>query len=79
MVYFIENQKVELLVANWHDNKEYVINKRNLNQTLHHGLLIQEVQRAIKLNQEACIKPYINMNTQLRKNAKTDFKKYLSS
>ena len=40
---------------------------------------MQEVQRAIKLNQEACIKPYINANTQLRKNAKTDFKKYLSS
>ena len=37
------------------------------------------MQRAIKLNQEVCIKPYINMNTQLRKNAKTDFKKYLSS
>ena len=33
------------------------------------------MHRIIKLNQEAWLKPYINMNTELRKNANSDFKK----
>ena len=32
-------EKVESLVANLHDKTEYVIHKRNLKQSLRHGLV----------------------------------------
>ena len=60
-------EKVEKLVANLHDKSEYVIYLRNLKQALNHGLVFQKVHKVIKFNPNAFLKPYINMNTDLRK------------
>ena len=68
-------EKVEKLVANLHDKTEYVIHIRNLKQALNHGLILKKVHRVIKFNQEDCLKPYIEMNTELRQEAKNDFEK----
>ena len=68
-------EKVEKLVANLHDKTEYVIHIRNLKQALNHGLILKKVHRMIKFNQEDCLKPYIEMNTELRQEAKNDFEK----
>ena len=68
-------EKVENLVANLNDKTEYVIRIRNLKETLHHGLVLKKVHRVIKFNQNARLKPYIDMNTDLRKKAKNDFEK----
>ena len=55
------------------------IHIRNLKQTLHHGLVLKRVHRVIKFNKEACLKSYIDMNTEHRKNAENDFENIFSS
>ena len=68
-------KRVEKLVANLHDKTEYVIHMRNLKQALNHGLVLKKVNRVIKFNQNAWLKPYIDMKTDLRKKAENDFEK----
>ena len=55
--------------------KNYVDHIGSLKQALNHGLALKKVHRAIKFNQRAWLKEYIEMNTELRKNAKNDFEK----
>ena len=59
-------EKIEKLVANLHDKTEYVIHIRNFKQALNYHLVLKKVHRAIKFNQNAWLKPYIDMNTYLR-------------
>ena len=54
---------------------EYVIHKRNLKQALNHGLVLKKIHEVIKFNENAWLKSYNDMNTDLRKKAKNDFKK----
>ena len=68
-------EKVEKLVCSIEDKEKYVIHIRALKQALNHGLVLKDVHRVIKFNQEAWLKPYIDMNTKLRKEAKNDFEK----
>ena len=57
-------------------NKEnYVIHIRALKQTINHGSELTKVHRIIEFDQEAWLKPYIDMNTDLRKQAENDFEK----
>ena len=62
-------------IANFHDKNEYVIHITNLKQALNHGLVSKNVHRAIKFNQKAWLKSYIDMNTELWKVAKNDYEK----
>ena len=68
-------EKVEKLVANLHENNEYVIHIKILKQALNHELVLKKVHRVIKLNQNAWLKLYIDMKTGVRKKAKNDFEK----
>ena len=68
-------EKVEKLAGNLHDKSECIINIRNLDQALNHRLVLKNVHKVIKFNQNAGLKPYIDMNTELRKKAKNDFAK----
>ena len=52
----------------------YFVHIRALKQALNHRLILKKVHKVIKLNQEAWLKPYIDMNTKLRTDAKNDFK-----
>ena len=59
----------------YHDSNEYVIHIKVCAQALNHGLVLKKVHRAIKFNQNTWLKPYIDINTGLRKKAKNDFEK----
>ena len=63
-------EKVEKLVANLQDEFGYNIQITNFKQGLNHGLALKRFHRVIKFNQNTCLKPYIDVNTDLRKNAK---------
>ena len=46
-----------------------------LKQALDHGLILKKFHKVIHFNQEAWLKKSIDMNTELRKEAKNDFEK----
>ena len=56
---------------------EHVAYINTLKQALNHGLKLEKIHRVTKINQEAWLKPYIDMNTELRIEAKHDFEKDL--
>ena len=63
------------LVCNLFHKKKYVVHINALKQVLNHGLKLKKIHRVIKFNQKEWLKPYIDMNTELRKAAKNDFEK----
>ena len=67
--------KTQKLVCNLHDKKKFVVHISILKQALDHGLKLKKVHRVIEFNQEAWLKKYIDMNTELRKKASNDFEK----
>ena len=71
----IKINKTQKLVCNLHDKKKYVVHISILKQALDHGLKLKKVHRVIEFNQEAWLKKYIDMNTELRKKASNDFEK----
>ena len=60
----------QTLVTNLHDKTESVIHIRNLKLALNHALVLEKVHRVIKFNQNVWLKPYIDMNTALKKSKK---------
>ena len=68
--------KCNKLVYNLFNKKKYVAHINLLKQALNHGLKLKKIHRVIEFNQDAWLKPYIDMNTELRKAAKNDFEKY---
>ena len=72
----IKVEKVEKHVSNLHDKTEYVIHiKKKLKQALNHGLVLKKVHRVLTFNQNACLKLYIDINTDLEKKQKMILKK----
>ena len=67
--------KVEKLICSVEDKEKYVIHITVLKQALKHGLVLRKVNRVIQFNKKDWLKPYIDMNTKLRKEAKNDFEK----
>ena len=67
--------KCNKLVCNLYDKKSYAVHIRSLKQALNHGLILKEVHRVIQFNQEPWLNSYIDMNTELRKQARNDFEK----
>ena len=66
---------VEKLITSIDDKENYVIHISALKQALNHWLILKKVHRVIEFRQEAWLKPYIDMNTRLRTDAKNDLEK----
>ena len=67
--------KYKKLVCNLLNKNQYLAHIKSLKQALNHGLKFKKVHRIIEFNQKAWFKPYIDMNTELRKVAGNDFEK----
>ena len=57
------------------DKQKSVIHIRALKQALNNRLKLKEVHRVINFQQKEWLKPYFDMNTKLRKDAKNEFEK----
>ena len=73
----MEINKCKKLVCNLYNKKKYVAHINTLKQALNHGLKFTKIHQVVEFNQEAWLKLYIDMNTELRKLAKNDFEKDL--
>ena len=73
----MEVNKCKKLVCNLFSKEKYVAHIYSLKQALNHGLKLKKIHRVIEFNQKEWLKPYIDMNTELRKEAKNDFEKDL--
>ena len=67
--------KVKKLVCNVTDKENYSVHIVVLQQALNHGLKLIRVHSIISFRQEAWLKPYIDLNTELRKDKKNEFEK----
>ena len=63
------------LVCNLNYKRNYIVHINVLKQALDHGLKLKKVHRVIEFEQEAWLKEYIDVNTELRKKATNDFEK----
>ena len=49
--------------------KNYVVHIRSSKETLDHGIILKKVHKVIQFKKESWLKPYIDMNAELRKQA----------
>ena len=72
-----KSKEVRKLVPNLRNKEKYVLHYRNLQLYMSLGMKLTKVHRALEFTQKEWMEPYINMNTELRKKATSDFEKDL--
>ena len=76
--YYLKEKKIgkcNKLICGIHDKENYVDHIKVIKQALNYGLILKTVHKVIQFNQEAWMKPYIDMNNEYRKKAKSDIGK----
>ena len=63
----------EKLVLTLEDKEKYVTRDKNLQFHLSQGMRLKKVHRVLEFNQEPWMEPYIRMNTEFRKQPKSNF------
>ena len=63
----------EKLVLTLEDKEKYVVHYKNLQFYLSQGMQLKKLHRVIEFDQEPWMEPYIRMNMEFRKQAKSDF------
>ena len=75
----MEINKCKRLICNLSNKKKYITHINSLKQELNHGLKLKKIYRVIEFNKKEWLKPYIDMNTELRKAAKNDFDELMNN
>ena len=70
---------VEKLIPNLRNKTKYVIHYKNLIQCLREGIKLKKIHRGIKFIESEWMKPYIEMNTNLRTKQKITLRKIFIS
>ena len=68
LTFFLERiriNKYDKLICSLYVKNRYVVHMRTLKQALNHGLILRKVYRVIKFNEEAWLKEYSEINTEL--------------
>ena len=71
----IKIKKCKKLVCNLYYKNNYFAHITTLKEALNHELMLKKVHGVIRFNQKAWLKPYLDINTKLRTEAKYDFEK----
>ena len=66
---------VKKLIPNLRNKNNYVVHYKTLMQYLNLGMELKKIHRGIKFIEDDFLKPYIDMNTNLRTQAKNNFEK----
>ena len=69
----LEPLNTEKLVLTLEDKEKYDVHYKNLQLYLSQGLRLKKVHRVIEFHEEPWMEPFIRMNTEFRKQAKSDF------
>ena len=69
----LEPPNTEKPVLTLEDKEKYVVHYKNLQFYPRQGLRLKKVHRVQEFDQEPCMEPYIRMNTEFRKQARSDF------
>jgi len=70
-----KEDKVQKLIAELGNKKNYVIRYRNLQQCIQNGLVLKNIYKGVNFLQKPWLKNYIDLNTLHRENAKNKFEK----
>ena len=68
-----KDEDTKKLILSLMDKKKYVLHISALKFYLQHGLKLKKIHRIISFKQSNFLKPYIDFNTEKRKQSKTDF------
>ena len=71
----ISSGNVNKLIPTLNDKENYVLHEENLKLYLSLGLKLKKVHRVLEFSEKPWLKPYIDFNTEKRKDAKNAFEK----
>ena len=71
----ISSGNVNKLINTLCDKKNYVLHEENLKLYLSLGLKLKKIHRVLEFSEKPWLKPYIDFNTEKRKNAQNAFEK----